>query len=252
MYIHAPGFGDPQPTRTATPLTQAPPRLTFFRIDGFAVDKAVLTPALKQAVQQLATAVKTSWQTMQPIGVVRLVGHTDASGAEQHNVGLGNRRAEAVKQELIVHLRPLLDRVLIEIAPSPGKTQPRADNRTVAGRAANRRVDVFIEPATAKAGTTKQPWPFPVPDPDRDGPWDPFRFRRGMPGPLAGKTPRQFLMDVCESRFGKGTCKTVVDKALSLGCKGIEALFDKLGTSLTDAQKKEIRKQCGARADKPI
>ncbi len=35
MYIRTSGFGDPQPARTATPLTQAPPRLTFFRIDSF-------------------------------------------------------------------------------------------------------------------------------------------------------------------------------------------------------------------------
>ncbi|MCC7125153.1 MAG: OmpA family protein [Acidobacteria bacterium] len=251
MYIHAPGFGDPQPARTTTPLKQAPPLLTFFRIDGFAVDKAVLTPTLKQAVQHLATAVKTSWQTMQPIGVVRLVGHTDASGTEQHNVGLGNRRAEAVKQELIVQLRPLLDRVLIDIAPSPGERQPRADNRTVAGRAANRRVDVFIELATAKPGKTKRPGPFVPPDPDRDGPWDQFRFRRGMPGPQAGRTLRQVLMDACEPRFGKDACKTIVDKALAMGCKGIEMLLEKLGASVSDADKQEIRKQCVARADKP-
>jgi hypothetical protein len=255
MYIHAPGgFGDPQPAPAQTSLLKkTPPLLTFFRVDGFVVDKATLTPRLKQMVKQLADAVRASWQTMRPIGVVRLVGHTDASGAEQHNVGLGNRRAEAVRQELYVQLRALLNKVAIDVGTSPGKSQPRADNRTAAGRAANRRVDVFIEGPIPPAGTgTRHPWPPTVPDPDRDGPWDPFRFKRGMPGPLGAKTPRQFLMDLCEGRFGTGTCKTLVDRALSLGCKGIEALFERLGGTITEAQKQEVRRQCGTRADKPL
>ena len=57
---------------------------------------------------------------------------------------------------------------------------------------------------------------------------------------------------VCQRRFGAGTCKTWVDRALSLGCKGIEALFERLGGSVTEAQKEELRRQCSASADKPL
>jgi outer membrane protein OmpA-like peptidoglycan-associated protein len=241
-YRNVAGLGDPR----------KPPLLVFLKIDKFAVDQSALTPSLKQAVTHLADSVKASWKTMRPIGIVRLVGHTDASGTEQHNVGLGNRRAEAVRQELLSQLRGF--RVIVDVEPSPGKSKPTANNGTAAGRAANRRVEVFVEPPFV--ATTRQPptipWPPKPSDPDRDGPWDPFRFKRGMPGPLQGKTPRQFLMDVCERRFGTGTCKTIVDRALSLGCKGIEALFERLGGSITGAQKEELRRQCSASADKPL
>lgn len=256
MYIHSfDGFGDPQPaTPHASLRSRKPPFLAFLKIDKFDVDKAALTPRLKQAVKHLADSVKASWKTMQPIGVIRLVGHTDSSGAEQHNIGLGNRRADAVRQELYAQLSGFLTRVAIQIDASPGKSQPAEDNRTAAGRAANRRVEVFVEPpfvaAPTKPTTTPTPWPWPVPDPDRDGPWDPFRFKRGMPDPLKGKTPREFLMDVCRRKFSKGQCKTLVDGALSLGCKGIEALFTKVGGVLTEAQKEELKRRCKEGADK--
>jgi outer membrane protein OmpA-like peptidoglycan-associated protein len=256
MYIHSPdGFGDPQPVARQPSLgIRKPPFLAFLKIDKFNVDQSALTPPLKQAVKHLADSVKASWKTMQPIGVIRLVGHTDSSGAEQHNIGLGNRRADAVRQELFAQLGGLLNRVAIQIDPSPGKSKPTADNRTAAGRAANRRVEVFVEPPFVAPPTKRPPtpWPWPVPDPDRDGPWDPFRFKRGMPDPLKGKTPREFLMDVCRKKFGSGICKTMVDRGLSLGCKGIEALFERLGGSVTSAQKEEIQRQCRGWADKPL
>ena len=197
MYIHSfEGFGDPQPTAPQPSLrSRKPPVLVFLKIDKFNVNQSALTPQLKQAVRHLADSVKASWKTMQPIGIVRLVGHTDSSGTEQHNVGLGNRRADAVRQELYARLGGFLNRVAIDIDPSPGKSKPTADNRTAAGRAANRRVDVFVEPpfvpAPKKSGL---PWPPRPSDPDRGEPWDRFRFKRGMPDPLEGKTPRQFLM----------------------------------------------------------
>jgi hypothetical protein len=254
MYIHAPGgVGDPQPVPRQLSLPgRKPPFLSFLRIDKFGVNQSALTAPLKQAVAHLANSVRASWKTMRPIGIIRLVGHTDSTGAEAHNVGLGNRRAEAVQQELYVQLRGLLDRVAISVDPSPGKAQPRADNRTAAGRAANRRVEVFIEAPVFSSPKGSRPWPPPVPDPDRGGPWDPFRFRRGMPEPLAGKTPRQFLMAVCERKFGSGTCSTLVERGLSFGCKGIEALFERRGGSVTGAQKEEIRRQCKGWADKPL
>lgn len=253
MYIHSnSGVGDPRPASPqASPLSRTPPLLSFLRIRSFAINRSALTPQLKQAVKHLADSVKASWQTVRPIGVIRLVGHTDWTGTETDNVGLGTRRAEAVRDELYGQLRGFLDRVAIDIGPSPGKRQPDADNRTAGGRAANRRVEVFVEGPMASAPRQTRRWSPTVPDPDRDGPWDRFRFRRGLPDPIDGKTPRQFLMDVCERRFGSGSCKRLVDGALSLGCKGIEALFERLGGSVTGGQKEEIRRQCRGWVDKP-
>src|SRR5262245_6040872 len=153
MYIHSrDGLGDPQPIAPQpTLLNRKRPFLAFLRIDKFTLNQSALTPQLKQSVKHLADSIKASWKTMQPIGVVTLVGHTDSSGTEQHNIGLGNRRADAVRQELYSQLTGFLNRVIIQIDPSPGKSKPTADNRTAAGRAANRRVEVFVEPPMVTA-----------------------------------------------------------------------------------------------------
>ena len=256
MYIRAyTGFGDPQPAPVDTPLLKkAPPFLVFRRIGPFAVDKSTLTPQLKQQVTHVADLVRARLNTAQPIGVVRVVGHTDSSGPELHNIGLGNRRTEAVRDELRVQLRDLLNRVLIEVEASPGMSKPIGDNRTAKGQAANRRVDVYVAPPIPPA----PPWPkgktydWTVRDPDRGGIWDQWRFKRGMPDPLGGKTVRQFLMDVCQRTFSKGKCKTMVDGALSLGCKGLEALFTELGGVLSEEQKEEVKKRCKEGADKSL
>ena len=258
MYIHSiDGVGDTRPAPVPQPLArQQPPFLSFVRIRPFAFNGSTLTPSLVQTVKQLADSVKASWRTTTPIGIVRLVGHTDSTGTEAANVALGTRRAEAVRDELYKQLRGYLDRVLVQVDPSPGKSSPAADNRTAAGRAANRRVEVFVGPPILVASPPPPPKPWPWPpkpsDPDRGGEWDPYRFRRGGLDPLGGKTPRQFLMDVCERKFGSGTCKVIVDRGLSLGCKGIAALFERLGGAVSDSQKEEIQRQCRDWADKPL
>ena len=59
-------------------------------------------------------------------------------------------------------------------------------------------------------------------------------------------------MDVCERKFGKGTCKDIVDRGLSYGCRGIAALFERLGGAVSASQKEEIQRQCRGWADKPL
>ncbi len=218
------------------------------------MDKSTLTPQLKQQVTRIVDVVRARLNTAQPIGVVRIVGHTDASGKEQHNKDLGNRRMEAVRDELYVQLRDVLNRVLIEVEASPGMSKPIGDNRTTKGQAANRRVDVYVAPPIPPApGWPKgKTYDWTVRDPDRGEIWDPFRFKRGMPDPLDGKTVRQFLMDKCQSRFGKEKCKTAVDGAISLGCKGLEALFTEVGGVLSEDQKETVKTRCKEGADKSL
>jgi hypothetical protein len=99
---------------------------------------------------------------MQPIGYIRLIGHTDKTGTEQYNVALGNRRAQAVKEELERLLRDDIlsgrTRIAILVEPSPGATEPTAANSTSEGRARNRRVEVFVAPP-------EPPLPPPPPPP---------------------------------------------------------------------------------------
>ena len=252
------GFGfTPAPQRLSP--QPAPPQLAFLTIDNFDVQKATVKPEMKALLARFVDHVKGSWQSRgQAIGVIRLKGHTDWTGPDNFNRDLGNWRAEAVKRALLALLGPLVNRVLVEVEPSPGKLQPRADNRTPRGRAANRRVEIFIggpiPPAPDWPGgpikTVK--WPPDVSDPDKGEEWDKWRFRRGMPkDALRGRSVQEFLTGVCAPVFGK-RCKDVIDKAVDKGCEGVASLVEELGGRVTGAQKEEVMKRCREAASKRI
>jgi outer membrane protein OmpA-like peptidoglycan-associated protein len=72
---------------------------------------------------------------------VQVEGHTDNKGKADLNLALSQKRAEAVVGWLTSHLQTPADRM---VAKGFGDTQPRADNKTEAGRAKNRRVDFSV------------------------------------------------------------------------------------------------------------
>jgi outer membrane protein OmpA-like peptidoglycan-associated protein len=74
---------------------------------------------------------------------VLVIGHTDAMGSAAYNRQLSAERAEAVRQALATYG---IDASRIR-AEGRGEAEPRGDNRTVAGRQANRRVEIMISPA---------------------------------------------------------------------------------------------------------
>ena len=74
-------------------------------------------------------------------------GHTDNVGGEDYNLGLSQRRAEAVKSYLVgqgIHSTRLS-------ASGMGKGSPVADNSSATGRQQNRRVEVIIENSRVSA-----------------------------------------------------------------------------------------------------
>jgi outer membrane protein OmpA-like peptidoglycan-associated protein len=71
---------------------------------------------------------------------VRVVGHTDSTGSDRINDPLSVRRAEAVR-DYISTKGVAGTRVATE---GHGAREPVADNTTVAGRAQNRRVEIFL------------------------------------------------------------------------------------------------------------
>jgi len=159
MYVSIAGaLGDETKTAPRTPTTLRMRPVPYLCLDRFPFDKSILTTRVGQMVDGLVAAVTKSWSTSQPITSIRLVGHTDSTGKETYNVGLGDRRAAAVEKALRDRLKGLASRVKITIQKSPGEMEPRRDNATADGREVNRRVEVFV---------TVTPKPTPTPPPGK-------------------------------------------------------------------------------------
>lgn len=101
----------------------------------FDVDKSQLKPTAKANVEKLAASLAKNPQTN-----ILIVGHTDATGSASYNMGLSERRAEAVKAYTVAQ-GIAASRLTTE---GRGKTEPIADNSTEDGRSKNRRVEIVI------------------------------------------------------------------------------------------------------------
>ena len=110
-------------------------KITFASGILFATNSATLTPEAIGNMTQMAETMNKYADTN-----VLIEGHTDNSGSDAINQPLSQRRAQAVANQLT---SGGVDVGRIE-AKGYGSTQPVADNTTVAGKAANRRVEVAI------------------------------------------------------------------------------------------------------------
>ena len=73
--------------------------------------------------------------------VVVVEGHTDSIGSDAYNMKLSQRRAATVRDYMVENgISP--SRIKTEAF---GKTKPIASNKTAAGRAQNRRVDIVAQ-----------------------------------------------------------------------------------------------------------
>ena len=71
-----------------------------------------------------------------------MTGHTDNTGSQQYNQNLSERRAKSVADYLATRAVAMTRQLVQGMAFS----QPIADNASSAGRAANRRVELYILP----------------------------------------------------------------------------------------------------------
>jgi outer membrane protein OmpA-like peptidoglycan-associated protein len=114
---------------------------------NFRVNSAILSPEAKQKLDALAEkALNAKWY------MIEVAGHTDSTGSETRNFQLSRQRAEAVIQYLAVYHKIPLRRFVSPMGY--GKTEAVADNKTAAGRAQNRRVEVKI---LLNRGMSRQP-----------------------------------------------------------------------------------------------
>jgi OOP family OmpA-OmpF porin len=117
------------------PPPPATEKVSFAADAFFDFDKADLKPEGKAKLDDLADKVKGL-----TLEAVITVGHTDAKGKDDYNQKLSVKRAEAVKSYLANKGVP----ATAIYAEGKGKSQPVADNKTDAGRAKNRRVEIEV------------------------------------------------------------------------------------------------------------
>ena len=111
----------------------------------FDTASSTLRPGGVQQVQRVADALK-----QYPDATVLIEGHADSRGSDSYNLALSQRRADAVRAEL-VYGGVSADRV---VARGMGEGYPVATNATAAGQQQNRRVEIIIQgaqPAVAQA-----------------------------------------------------------------------------------------------------
>ena len=93
-------------------------------------------PQLSAAQLDRAVAVLTEFSSVR----IEIVGHTDNTGSDAHNLDLSQRRAASVKRYLVDH-GVAASRIETRGA---GPYEPIDTNRTAEGRAKNRRVEFTI------------------------------------------------------------------------------------------------------------
>ena len=110
-------------------------KVTFQSGILFDVDKSDIRPDAQVELTKLAEILVKYDDTD-----ILLEGHTDSSGADDYNLALSERRSAAVKAFLVTHGVTGIRMTTMGY----GESQPVADNETVDGRQANRRVEVAI------------------------------------------------------------------------------------------------------------
>jgi len=126
------GNDDIQITNTGDRLIVTMPQDILFAIDSSTVQAGLRSDLL---------AVANSLQQY-PNSTVQVIGHTDSTGDAGYNLGLSERRANAVA-DVLMDGGVAFGRIQTF---GRGEDQPVASNLSEAGRAQNRRVEIVILP----------------------------------------------------------------------------------------------------------
>ena len=106
---------------------------------SFDVGRYAIKPNMRPVLDRLASTLN-----QHPVTTVTIIGHTDSTGSDSVNDPLSINRAASTR-DYLVQRGVSAQRIAVD---GRGSRQPVADNTTAAGRAMNRRVEIFIaEPA---------------------------------------------------------------------------------------------------------
>lgn len=146
---------------TGVQVTQTPDNQLKLHIPNdisFATNSAQLEPRLRPILDQFAQGLNE-----QPGLEVMIVGHADSTGNDAINDPLSLARARSVRDYLVA--RGVDGRIIA--TEGRGSHEPIASNDTAAGRAQNRRVEIFLAEranvAAAPPPAPAQPVPYSTP-----------------------------------------------------------------------------------------
>ena len=105
---------------------------------SFDSGRSDIKPALHPVLDRFATTLNQN-----PVTTVRIVGHTDNVGSDAVNNPLSVNRAAATR-DYLTGRGVASNRIAID---GRGSHEPIADNTTAAGKAKNRRVEIFVAEA---------------------------------------------------------------------------------------------------------
>ena len=106
----------------------------------FAVNQSNINPAFQQTLISVAVVLKKYNNTL-----VDIAGHTDSDGSDSYNQTLSLQRAQSVASYLG---QQGVDTRRFNVL-GYGESQPIASNANEAGKALNRRVEIYISPIVA-------------------------------------------------------------------------------------------------------
>ena len=102
---------------------------------AFDSGQAVIRPNFRSALDNFAQSLQQN-----PTSTVQIIGHTDSTGSAATNESLSLQRADATR-DYLVSRGVASNRITID---GRGPREPVANNDTEAGRARNRRVEIFL------------------------------------------------------------------------------------------------------------
>ncbi|WP_410499083.1 OmpA family protein [Chitinibacter sp. S2-10] len=102
---------------------------------SFDTGKYAIKPNMRPVLDKLGQTLNQN-----PVTLVRIIGHTDSTGSDAINNPLSVNRAAAV-QSYLANRGVAYNRMMTE---GRGSREPVASNSSAAGRAQNRRVEIFV------------------------------------------------------------------------------------------------------------